>query len=302
MPSSGHPRINFPPPPEGGGMMPPPSGGSVGANSGMPSSAPALEARQVTFAYPGALVLRGVSLAVERGSMVALLGPNASGKTTLLRLLGGALQPQEGEVLLNTVALKGLRRREIARQVAVVPQQFTMPFAFTAQEVVMMGRTPYLRPLSGPGPADQEAVTEALETMGMAPLADRFFNDLSGGERQKVVVAMALAQGPQVLLLDEPTAHLDIHAQMEILDRVKRLNQEGLTVVAAMHDLNLAALYFPRLVLLHRCTVEAQGTPQEVLTRERLQTVYGAQVALHAHPTLGVPQVTLLPQDGWVGR
>ena len=261
----------------------------------MPSDTPVLTMSRVTFGYTGTPVLRDISLVVRQGEMVGLLGPNASGKTTLLRLMAGTLHSQEGRVLLEGADLGRLRRREVACWVAMVPQLFSMPFSFTAREVAMMGRTPYLRALAGPQQEDAEAVQVSLEQLGIEELADRFFNDLSGGERQKVILAMAVAQGPRVLLLDEPTAHLDISRQVEILDTVGRLNQAGITVVAALHDLNLAALYFPRLVLLHHGAVFADGSPQEVLTEEHLQEVYSASVAMYPHPTRGVPQVTVLP-------
>ena len=264
----------------------------------MPSSTAALTLRDVSFGYSDAPVLSGTQLAIGQGEMVGVLGPNASGKTTLLRLLAGTLRPQKGQVLLEGEDLRRLGRRAIACRVAVVPQQFTMPFAFTAYEVALMGRTPYLRPLAGPSREDREAVEEALAEMGVASLAQRFFNDLSGGERQKVVLAMAMAQRPQVLLLDEPTAYLDLRSQVEVLERVAQMNQKGITVVAAMHDVNLAALYFPRLALLCRGAILSEGSPWQVLTKENLWEVYGAQVALHDHPTRPVPQVTLLPRDG----
>lgn len=163
----------------------------------------------------------------------------------------------------------------------------------------MLGRTPHLRPLVEEGPSDREAVRAALEMAGLVPLAGRPFNELSGGERQRVILALALAQQPRVLLLDEPVAHLDIHQQVEALELVRRLNQEcGVTVVAAMHDLNLASLYFQRLVLLHQGRVFADSEPKQVITAENLERVFGARVEVVQHPTAGVPYIVMLPHGG----
>ncbi|MBI2917258.1 MAG: ABC transporter ATP-binding protein [Chloroflexi bacterium] len=259
----------------------------------------------VSFAYPPQArraVLEDVSLDVGPGEMVALLGPNGSGKTTLLRVILGLLRPQQGEVFLDSHRVAAVPRRRIAQQVAVVPQQFHMPFAFTVEEVVMLGRTPHLRPLVEEGPADRDAVRAALDLAGLAPLAGRPFNELSGGERQRVIVALALAQEPRVLLLDEPVAHLDIHQQVEVLELVSRLNRErGVTVVAAMHDLNLASLYFRRLLLLRRGRVFADGEPGQVITADNLEQVFGARVEVVPHPTAGVPYVVMMPRNGTPG-
>ena len=221
-----------------------------------------LDIRQVSFSYNGGLVLHDIDLSVKPGEIVGLLGPNGSGKTTLIKLASGVLKPGQGEIWLNGSSLDRMRRKAIARSIAVMPQQFHIPFAFKVGEVVMLGRIPFIRTLTGETAADREAVEHALEVAGVTELEHRHFDELSGGERQKVILAMVLAQQPQVLLLDEPTLHLDITHQVEILELVKGLNrQQGLTVVAAMHDLNLASLYFNRLVLLKEGRVLADGTP-----------------------------------------
>ena len=259
------------------------------------SDSKALALAGVTFEYSGNPVLRDVSVDIDMGEMVAVIGPNASGKTTLLRLMTGTIRPQEGQVYLGKEEMQKLRRKEISRRIAVVPQQFTMPFAFTVNEVVMLGRTPYLNPLTEPSPYDSKIVSDVLRELRIELLRDRVFNDLSGGERQKVILAMALAQQPEVLLLDEPTAHLDISKQVEILQIVKRLNDAGITIVAAIHDLNLCAMYFQRLLLLHDHSIISQGSPSEVLTEQRIQEVYDTPVSLYLHPSMNVPQITLLP-------
>lgn len=259
-----------------------------------------LAAKSVEFAYADQAALRAVNLSLGPGDLVGLLGPNGSGKTTLLKVLCGILAPSEGRVEWKGSDLRELKRRETARHIALVPQELNVPFSFSVQEMVELGRTPYVRPLMGSGPDDRRAIDRALELTETTPFANRFIGDLSGGERQRVVIAMALAQEPEVLLLDEPTVHLDINHQVEILDLIRRLNHErGLTVLATMHDLNLASLFFDRLVLLQRGSVSAEGSPTEVLSKERVQDVFQAEVAVLAHPARdGIPHIVLLPPNG----
>lgn len=251
---------------------------------------------QVSFSYGDTQVLHHIDLEVKQGEMVALLGPNGSGKTTLIKLASGVLHPQAGEIYLDGSNLRRLKRRQIAQRVAVVPQQFHMPFAFTLREVVLLGRTPFLKAFSDEGARDRQAVDSAMELIGIEKLRGRFFNELSGGERQKAILAMALVQEPRLLLLDEPTAHLDINHQTELLELVKRLNQEqGITVLGAMHDLNLAALYFQRLVLLKEGRIFADGPPNNVLTEETIKEVFSASVQVMKHPSIEAPHVVITP-------
>ncbi len=255
-----------------------------------------LEAREVDFSYYDGLVIKSVSLGLKRGDIVGLIGPNGSGKTTLLRILSGFLLPKAGSVCLSGRDLGEMNRRDIARLIAVVPQELEMLFSFSVWEMVMMGRTPHARRLLGAGRRDREVVERVMERVGIQYLAQRPFQELSGGERQKVIVAMALAQEPDILLLDEPTVHLDINHQVEVLELLRRLNREsGLTVLATMHDLNLAALYFDNLVLLNEGEIVSQGTPEEVLQEAHIRWVFEAQVEIQKHPTLGVPHMVILP-------
>ncbi len=256
-----------------------------------------LEISQVSFSYLDGLVLHDVSLFVRPGEIVGLLGPNGSGKTTLIKLASGVLKPGQGEIKLDGSRLSQLSRKSVARNVAVVPQQFHIPFAFTVGEVVTLGRIPFIKVFTGETSTDKGAVTNALEIVGIDELVERRFDELSGGERQKVILAMALAQQPRLLLLDEPTMHLDIAHQIEILELVRNLNvEQGLTVIAAMHDLNLASLYFDRLVLLKEGRVSADGTPAEVLTEERIREVFSASVMVEPHPVTGVPHIVITPR------
>jgi len=264
----------------------------------------ALAFDDVSFAYPAAsggasklacAIVRDVTLRVAAGEMVGLLGPNGAGKSTLLKLATGIIQPQAGRIRVEGDELRRLRREEIARRIAVVPQDFAVQFAYTVRQVVELGRTSHLGAWGTAGQADRAAVEAALATTGCAGLADRVFNDLSGGERQRVVIALALAQQPHILLLDEPTAHLDIRYQIETLALVRRLNRrQGLTVVATMHDLNLAARYFPRLLLFDG-SVMADGAPTHVLDATTLGAVYRTPVRVGVLP--GDERLSVTPTD-----
>ncbi len=255
-----------------------------------------LEVHNITFGYGDKPLLYDVSLHVQRGEMVGLLGPNGSGKTTLLRLISGLLSPQQGTVLLEGRTLQQWGRRGAAQRIAVVPQELHVPFAFTVEHMVSLGRTPFVKQFLGSRTQhDQTVVQDALAAAGIVSLADRIFNELSGGERQRVMIAMALAQEPSLLLLDEPTSHLDIKYQIETLELVQRLNRErGVTIIAAMHDLNLASRYFNRLLLFQRGIVADAG-PAEVLEPTLLSRVYGVDVRVGI--LRGAKYLSVLPPD-----
>ncbi|MGB8347914.1 MAG: ABC transporter ATP-binding protein [Ktedonobacteraceae bacterium] len=239
---------------------------------------PLLSVEGVTFGYERLPLMYNVSVQVRTGEMVGLLGPNGSGKTTLLRLVSGVLQPQQGNIYLQGRDLRQWGRRAVAQRVAVVPQTLHMPFAFTVEQMVSLGRTPFINFFGSFSKRDRGVVQDALQATDALAIAQHTFNNLSGGEQQRVLIALALAQEPTLLLLDEPTAHLDIKYQVEVLELAQRLNRErGVTVIAAMHDLNLAARYFPRLVLFQRGIVADAG-PAEVLQPGLLSRVYGVKV------------------------
>ena len=262
-----------------------------------------IKIEQVSFSYSDALVIDGIDLSVSSGEMVGLLGPNGSGKTTLVKLTSGILKPRQGTIRLDDDDIRKMRRKAVARVIAVMPQYFHVPFAFTVEEVITLGRLPFIRTMSGETADDHEAVRSAMGSVGIEHLGERRFDELSGGERQKVVLAMALAQLPRVLLLDEPTAHLDISHQVEILEQVRRLNRDsGVTVMAAIHDLNLASLYFDRLVLLKEGRVVADGSPGEVITEETLRDVFSAPVTVERHRLTGAPHVVITPGEDSVLR
>jgi iron complex transport system ATP-binding protein len=250
----------------------------------------------VTCSYGGADVLHQVDVEVPKGGFVGLVGPNASGKSTLVRTLSRVLRPRRGEVLLDGRDLYRLRPEEVAREMAVVEQDDRSELAFTVEEVVLLGRLPHLARSRREGARDLEVANQAMRFTSTLSLAGRIVGELSGGERQRVALARALAQEPTVLLLDEPTSHLDPGHQLEVLDLLRRLNREaGLSVVIVLHDLNLAALYCQEMVFLTSGRVLSHGTPREVLTSDNLRRAYGPGVALGVHPLTGDPQVTLLP-------
>jgi iron complex transport system ATP-binding protein len=242
-------------------------------------------------------VLKGVSLEVTRGTIVGLLGPNGSGKTTLLRIVSGVLKPRAGNVWLDGRPIEQLKRRDLARRVAVVPQETHSTFDFSVADMVLMGRYPHLGPFELEGAADQEIARDAMRVTGTAALEARAFATLSGGEKQRVVIASALAQASEMLLLDEPTASLDLRYQFEIATLLRTLNAErGTTLVVSTHDLNLAAALCERIVLLKHGQVIAQGRTSETLTAGNIRLLYGVDADVQFHPRAG--HLTVVP----VGR
>jgi iron complex transport system ATP-binding protein len=257
-----------------------------------------LKAENVTFSYTGHPVLHDLSIELERGDLSAIVGPNGSGKTTLLRLLCGFLRPSTGQVWLDSRTLASMERQLVALRIAAVPQDVIAQYPFTVRELVEMGRTPHLHSArrSHLDATDREAVESAMRATATQDLADRPVTQLSGGERQRAIIAIALAQEPRYLLLDEPTTHLDIRHQVEIMELLAQLNRErGLAILATMHDLNLAALYFRKLFLMDGGQLLASGTADEVLSEGRLQSVFHTSIRITRHPSLDLPQISLLP-------
>lgn len=256
-----------------------------------------LQADNVGFGYAeraAADVLQGVSVSVADGGLVGILGPNGSGKTTLLKILGGLLKPTSGRVLLDGRDLAAMRRREVARRIAIVPQETRLAFDYSVLEVVLMGRYAHLAAFELEGQNDVAIARAALGDTGTALLADRVFDTLSGGEKQRVVIAGALAQEAGTMLLDEPTAALDPGYQLEVAALLRRLNADrGVTMVVATHDLNLAAALCRQLVLLRNGRVLAAGPTRDVLTRETVRALYDLDAEVHYHERAG--HVTVVP-------
>jgi len=245
----------------------------------------------------GTSILDGVTADVEQGRFVGLVGPNGAGKTTLLRVIHGALDPDRGEVRVGGDPVQGLSSKQASRRVAVVPQDTHLSFDFPVEEVVAMGRHPHRSRLSGSGERDRERVAAAMERTEVEGFADRPITAVSGGERQRVLLARALAQDAPILLLDEPTASLDINHQVRTLELVRRLvDDDGKTVVAAIHDLNLAAHYCDDLLLLADGEVRASGDPASVLSESHLEAAFDTRAVVSRHPVTGSTYVTALPE------
>ena len=252
-----------------------------------------LEVNELAVAISGRRIVAEVNLAVAEGEVVGLIGPNGSGKSTLLRAVYRVLRPAAGVVRLGGDDVWQLSARDSARRTGVVVQETPSDFDFTVAEVTQMGRTPHKGMLSADSVADSQIVAAALRRVNMADFAERQFSTLSGGEKQRVLVARALAQEPKFLVLDEPTNHLDIHYQLELLELVRTL---GITTLVTLHDLNLAAAYCQRLYLLRSGQIVAAGTPEEVLTPARLREVFLVEVIVGRHPATGSLQLSFVPR------
>jgi iron complex transport system ATP-binding protein len=251
-----------------------------------------LRIEHLTVAYDSRIILHEVSLSVETGEVVALVGPNGAGKSTLIRALSGVVPIQQGEVHINGSLLSALSTMERARYLAVVPQARSLPPAFTVYESVLLGRTPHLGWLGRTGPRDHERVQTALEQTQMLPLAERYVGALSGGEQQRLLLARALAQDTPVLLLDEPTTHLDLQHRESLIQLICDLAlDKRLAVLMVLHDLTLAGLYADRVALLVEGQLQAVGNPSEVLTEAQLSRVYHMPVRVIPHPEYGSPLV-----------
>lgn len=251
-----------------------------------------IQAKNLTVAYHGRPVLKNITFGMQKGEILALVGPNGSGKSTLIRALSGILPVSSGTIRLSGRLMSGFGPAERARQIAVVPQGIQLPPAFTALETVLFGRTPYLNFLGQLSADDERIARDSLERVDALALAERRVGELSGGEQQRVLLARALAQCTPILLLDEPTSHLDLQHQMTLMELVYKLAREcELTVLVALHDLNLAARYAERIALLENGELRFIGTPAEILTEETLSRVYGWPVQVVKHPFNGTPLV-----------
>ena len=258
-----------------------------------------IEMQNVCLGYSRKVVLKGLTFQVRPGEMMGLIGPNGCGKSTVIKALSHIISPYSGKILLVVQDINKIPRRDLSRLLGVVPQMPLLPSAFTAFEIVLMGQYPHLGFFQYEGPKELAIAWQAMKKTDTQSLAERRVSELSGGEIQSLLIARALAQETKAILLDEPTANLDIGRQVEILDLLKGLCQDNnLAVLAALHDLNLAIQYCDRLVLINNGQIHVEGTPTEVITAENIATVYGAESCVYEHPFNGLPCVLLSAGNG----
>ncbi|MFA4896492.1 ABC transporter ATP-binding protein [Microbacterium sp.] len=262
-----------------------------------PLSGAPLRTDGVSFSRGGRMLIDGIDCTVEAGSLTALVGPNGAGKSTLLHLIAAAEAPTAGAIELGGTDARSMRRRARARYTALVEQQADTDLDLSVLDVVLLGRTPHLSVLGGPDQADAEIARAALGRAGAEAFSERRFQELSGGERQRVLLARALAQKPTLLLMDEPTNHLDIHAQLHTLGLMRKLADDGIAILAALHDLPLAARYADQVIVVDHGRVVASGAPAEILTPELIQLVYGVRADVLAHPVDGSPLIAFSPLE-----
>lgn len=253
-----------------------------------------IKVRNLSSGYGGQAVLQDINLEFPAGTMTAVLGPNGSGKTTLVSSISGVLKPLSGQVEIQGRDVRDYRPRELAEIMAVLPQKVDPAFGLTVKSMVMMGRYAHGSGFFGYNSEDEYICADAIRTVGISHLADRPVSDLSGGEFQRVLMARTVAQQARIMVLDEAASGVDVAGKIELFDLLRRMNRKGATIVCVIHDLNLASLYFERLVFLSRGRVMLDGSPQEVITGENISNVYKTSVAIVEHPQLGVPQVLFL--------
>ncbi|MZH03563.1 MAG: ABC transporter ATP-binding protein [Nitrospinae bacterium] len=254
-----------------------------------------MKLENISFAYEALTVLKDLSLTVQEKDFIGLIGPNGSGKSTLLKIMGGILEPDSGSIQFKETPISRINKKQFAQSVSWIPQDHPMVFPFKVSEIVLMGRHPYLSPLSFESSEDFEISHRAMETTMTSQFADKYFNEISGGEKQRVMIASALAQNPDMMLLDEPTAALDLKYQVQILKILKDLNtSHKMTLILAMHDLNLASRFCNRLVLLDKGQIARDGSPEQVLEKEILEKVYDVEIdldssggSIRVHPAIG---------------
>ncbi len=253
----------------------------------------AIELKEVGFAYNKKDVIKELNLTCQEGEFIGVIGPNGAGKSTLLKLLCGILKPRKGKIFLYEKDIGDMGHREIARLIGFVPQETHFTLNFPVEDVVSMGRFPYLNPFQRLSRQDREAIEKAINQATITEYRNRPVNSLSSGERQRVVIARALAQQPKILLLDEPTSHLDLHHQYRIMELLDDLNKKGMTIIIVNHDLNLASLFCGRLVLLNKGTIWATGSAREIINTRTLREVYKTTVQVIEHPQTGIPQIII---------
>lgn len=252
-----------------------------------------IELSDVNFSYNDKTVLQDINLNIEKGEFTGIIGPNGAGKSTILRIMAGILKNYKGTVRVMNKDVKMMKQKNLARVIGFVPQETHFQHNYSVEDIITMGRYPYLGPFQRFKKDDIEAVEWAIEKSGLIELKKRLVNSISSGERQMVVICRALAQKPEILLLDEPTSHLDIKHQVRIMELLKDLNQHGMTVVIVNHDLNLSSQFCKKLVLLHRGSIYKIGTPEMIIDKKIVMDVYGVETEIIIHPEKKKPQIFL---------
>lgn len=256
---------------------------------------PILKLEGVGYRYEDAWALRGVDLQVNTGEIVGILGPNGSGKTTLLKIMDGILHPAEGKVSIRSRSIKDLKRADLAREIAMVAQENHFRFSFSALEIVLMGRYPHLGRLQFEGVKDMDIALESLRATQTIEFSERSIHELSGGEKQRVLIARALAQEPRIILLDEPTSFLDLKFKREVFRLISSLSSDKhISIILVSHDIDLAAQYCTRLVMLKNGSIYKEGTPEEVITTDNIREVYECPVLVDENPISGRPRVSII--------
>lgn len=240
-----------------------------------------IEVKNLEFKYRKDLILKDISFKIKEGEIVSIIGPNGSGKSTLLKNLNNLYTPERGEILIKGRKIDSYKGKDLARELALVPQDTSINYEFTVEDIIMMGRYPYQGRFEREDHKDYKITNQVLNLTNTYKLRDRFITEISGGERQRVIIARALAQDPSIILLDEPTSNLDINHQIEILNLLKGLNKEkNTTVVLVMHDINLAARYSDKIILLHEGRILGEGRPEDVISKENIKKSYNIEVAV----------------------
>ena len=258
----------------------------------------AFKAAGIYFKYSDQWVIEDVSFNICEGDFFGIIGPNGSGKSSLLKLISNIHTPQSGRIYLRETDIKMVGRAELSKTVSYIPQESSFLFPYTVAEIVSMGRYPHLKGKFFEDSYDKKVVTDAMTWVGIDALRDRAITDISGGEKQRAIIARGLAQEPEILIMDEPTTSLDIGHQMEIFNLLSRLNVERkMTIITSLHDLNLGSQYCDKIMLINRGKITAIGTPHEVITEDNIRNVYGCNVIVDMNPASGTPRVSLIPRD-----
>jgi iron complex transport system ATP-binding protein len=253
---------------------------------------PLLELSHVCFRYDGMFSLDDISMTVGQGDFLGILGPNGSGKSTLLRIIDGILKPHAGQILIGGKNLRDMKRKEIARRIALLPQESVFHFTFDCLEIVLQGRAPHLSTFRLGGKEDVEIAMDSMHLTDTADFVGRSINSLSGGERQRVLLARAIAQQSDILILDEPTANLDLRYQLDLARRLGEIHRErSMTIIIVSHDLNLVSACCSSLVLINKGRIFAQGSPEAVLTKEKIDALFNVSVVVDRNPLSGTPRI-----------